>query len=120
MSTKATGAAGEELACRALEERGYRVVERNWRTARGEVDVVARDGDCWVFVEVKTRRGRRAENPEEAIPPRKVRRLTDHAYTYLCDHDLANVDWRIDFVAVDLDSANAARSLRVYQALVAE
>lgn len=120
MTNRRTGALGEDCACRALEERGYRIVERNWRTARGEVDVVARDGECWVFVEVKTRRGRRAENPEEAVSPRKVRRLTDLAYTYLCDHGLAGVDWRLDLVAIDLDAGGRERSLEIVRALVAD
>jgi len=47
------GRRGEDLACALLEEQGYEIVARNWRCRRGEIDVVARDAACWVFVEVK-------------------------------------------------------------------
>jgi len=111
---------GEDLACRYLADQGYRIVERNWRCRAGEIDVVAQDGECWVFVEVKTRRGRGVENPEEAVSRRKAARLTDLAATWLCDHDLANVDWRIDLVAIELDRDGGLRSAHVARALVAE
>lgn len=97
------GQLGEDMAAQAIEQRGYQVVERNWRGGRaGEVDIVARDGDCWVFVEVKTRRGHRAGLPEEALTPRKAERLANLARIYLAEHDLDRVDWRIDLVAIEL------------------
>ena len=119
MSKRATGILGEDLACQALTERGCAIVERNWRCRHGEVDVIARDGNCWVFAEVKARRGRRVENPEEAVSPRKIARLADLAATYLCDHDLVNADWRIDLIAIELDAQGRIRTLNVTKALVA-
>ncbi len=120
MGKRTTGILGENLACQALAERGYLIVERNWRSSRGEVDIVARDGDCWVFAEVKTRRGRWVENPEEAVSAQKVARLADLAATYLCDHGLADVDWRIDLVSIGLGRDGHLRTLNVAKALVAE
>ena len=77
------------------------------------LDIVARDGDCWAFVEVKTRRGSRSELPEDGLTPSKVERLVELAETYLAEHDLENVDWRIDLVAIELDSRDGVRRLNV-------
>ena len=115
-----TGLLGEELACAALSRRGYQIIERGWRCPFGEVDVVARDGACWVFVEVKTRRGRGAGAPEEALTPRKAQRLMELAQTYLAERALGEVDWRIDLVAIELDGLDRVQRLSVIPAVVLE
>ena len=96
---------GESVAADYLEEQGYRIVERNWRTARGEIDLVAQAGDLLLFVEVKTRRGQEAGTPEEALTRRKARKLFSLAQAYLYQRRLEDVEWRIDLVAVEVDSA---------------
>lgn len=77
------GRAGEDEAARFLESQGYRVVERNWRTARGEIDIIARRGSTAVFVEVKTRRTSTFGAPEESVTPAKARRIRALAAEYL-------------------------------------
>ena len=99
---KQLGAWGESVAAHHLEAKGYQVVARNWRCRHGEIDLVARTGSEWVFVEVKTRRGREMGSPEEALTPYKSKKLMQLAQIYLAEHDL-DVDWRIDLVAVELD-----------------
>ena len=101
---QSTGRRGEWLASQALAQWGIEVVERNWRCKRGELDIVARDGACWVFVEVKTRHGSHAGLPEDGLTERKAERLVELAQIYLGEHDLHNVDWRIDLVAIELDA----------------
>jgi len=98
---QALGQAGEELAARHLAEQGYRIVERNYRCAVGELDIVAREGERWAFVEVRTRRGRSHGTPEESITPAKQRKLIEVASTYLQEKGLRDVDWRIDVVAIE-------------------
>ena len=110
---KKVGKLGEQLACESLARRGYEIVERNWRCSRGEIDIVARDGDCWVFVEVKTRRGRGAGLPEDGFTRRKAERLTELAQIYLFERALGQVDWRIDLAAVELDAQGRVRRLTV-------
>lgn len=66
---------GERLACRYLTDIGFTIVERNWRCARGEIDIVAVDGSCLVVCEVKTRRSEAFGAPFEAVTPTKARRL---------------------------------------------
>lgn len=79
----ALGRYGEALAVRYLREQGMQVLERNWRCAHGEVDVVARDGRCLVIVEVKTRRSAGFGEPVEAVTFAKALRLRRLAAAYL-------------------------------------
>jgi putative endonuclease len=96
------GRRGEDLAAARLTELGYALVGRNYRCPHGEIDLVARLGEVWVFVEVKTRRGVRFGTPEEAITLRKQAHLIAGAQHYLQAHGLGDVAWRIDAVAVGL------------------
>ena len=97
---RALGAYGERLAARYLTERGAQVLERNWRCARGEIDLVARDGDCLVFCEVKTRRSVRFGDPVEAVDWRKVAKLRRLAAAWLREHDVRCSRVRIDVIAI--------------------
>lgn len=101
---KRLGAWGEKVAAIHLESQGYEIVTKNWRCQQGEVDLVARGGEVYHFVEVKTRRGQRMGLPEQGITPAKSKKLIQVAQIYLAEHDL-DVDWQIDLVAVELDSA---------------
>ena len=116
---QSVGRRGEDLACQALERRGYVIMARNWRCRGGEVDIVARDGECWVFVEVKTRRSQALGVPELALTPHKLARLQDLAQQYLGEHGLDQVDWRIDLVAIELDSHNEPQRLNVIAGIAA-
>ena len=99
------GKDGEDLACRELARRGYAIVERRFRVRSGELDIVARDGPVLVFVEVKTRAGRRFGNPAEAVTPVKQRRLAQLANAYLVRHRLSDCPCRFDIVSVDVGVA---------------
>ncbi len=94
---------GEQQAAQYLESHGYKVLDRNWRCLRGEIDLVAKEGDVLVFVEVKTRRGRDYGTPEEAITKVKAERLLELGQRYMLERDLEDVEWRVDLVAVELD-----------------
>jgi putative endonuclease len=74
---------GEDAAAAFLERIGMHIESRNWRSPSGELDIVARDGDTLVFVEVKTRRSERAGTAEEAVSPSKQRRIERLARAYL-------------------------------------
>ncbi len=99
------GREGERAAARHLRRRGFRVITRGYNTSRGEIDLIARDGDTLVFVEVKTRR---EGCPLEAVTPEKERRLTLAALHFLRRYDLLEQRCRFDVVAVHWpDSARA-------------
>ncbi len=94
---------GEKVAALHLEAQGLAILERNWRCRDGEIDLVARDGETVVFIEVKTRRGRDFGAPEEALTSHKAAKLMQLGQQYMADCELDDVDWRIDLVAVELD-----------------
>ncbi|CAK8711056.1 UPF0102 protein SAMN04488502_101296 [Candidatus Electronema halotolerans] len=98
-STTQIGQAGEEAAARYLEQQGWVILARNCRLPGGEIDIIANDGGCLVFVEVKTRRGSRFGSPFEAVDSRKQQRLTTAALAYMNEHRL-DMAARFDVAAV--------------------
>jgi len=112
---RALGAAGESLTARFLEARGYRILERNVRTARGEIDLVAEQDDCLVFVEVRLRRGAHVDSALESVAAAKQRRLRRLAGEYCVLHGRTLDAVRIDVVAVSLDRQGRLRDIRLIQ-----
>lgn len=96
----AVGAFGERLAARHLVDQGMVVLDRNWRGGNGEVDIIARDGETLVFVEVKTRRNEGFGAPAEAVVARKVRRLRQLAAEWLASSGVRAEEVRFDVVSV--------------------
>ena len=96
------GKLGESLACAELERRGYAILARRYRTRFGEIDIVARDGDATVFVEVKARAGDEFGGGAAAVTARKQRRITYMATDYLSRHQLHGTPCRFDVVTVDV------------------
>lgn len=98
--SKQRGNLGEASAARYLESRGFRVLERNWRYRQWELDLVCRDGDTIVFVEVKTRRAGSMASPADAMTPKKRQKLVKAASHYLSQADLWDEPCRFDLAAV--------------------
>ena len=97
------GSAGEEIARRHLEERGYALREANYRCPWGEVDLVMEQAETVVFVEVRTKRSSAFGTPEESVTAAKRRRLSATAFHYLQEQEL-DVPFRIDLVAVAMNA----------------
>jgi putative endonuclease len=97
---RALGDYGETVAARHLVAGGMVLLDRNWRCAAGEIDLVLRDGTELVVCEVKTRRDLSFGHPLEAVTPEKSARLRRLAATWVADHDLRAVDVRLDVVGV--------------------
>jgi putative endonuclease len=103
--TQQRGSRQEDAARRVLTERGYCVVEQNWRRGRFELDLVAWDGDVLVFVEVRARASRSAGRAEETIGARKQRHVARAALAYLAERGPgATPAVRFDVVGVDFDA----------------
>lgn len=98
------GRFGEQLACDELETRGYVVLERRYRRREGELDIVAKHGDVFVFVEVKARRDRSFGDPEEAVTLQKQQKMVWMATDYLARNGLDDVPCRFDVVAINTDT----------------
>ena len=105
----AVGAYGERVAAAHLVDQGMVVLDRNWRSRSGEIDLVLRDGDEVVFCEVKTRRTARFGAPVEAVNAPKVRRLRRLAAQWLAEAGLRVPTVRFDVVSVQPQPSGAAR-----------
>ena len=99
-SNRARGRWGEDLAAQHYRRLGYRVVDRNWRCSSGELDLVVRDGNLYVFSEVKARRSDRYGSAATAVDHRKQRRIRGLSVEWLRAHEVSGVDLRFDVVAI--------------------
>ena len=107
------GIVGEELAVAALVARGYAILERRYETDRGEIDIIAEDGDTLVFVEVRARATAEFGRAAETVTRAKQRQVTRLAIEYLARHQIVNRRCRFDVVAVDR-ALEAAPEITVY------
>ncbi len=101
--TKATnkfGELGERIAARWLEQTGWQIVARRFRSGRRDIDLVAQQGDLIAFVEVKARSGDEFGDPVEAVNHRKQRELTKSAQTWIDRHGTAGESYRFDVLGV--------------------
>ncbi len=98
------GRHGEQLAARYLAAQGYEIIERNWRCRAGELDIIARQGGEWVFIEVRTRRAQDTSPAIESITEGKEARILAAAEAYLQAHELDEVSWRVDLAVVALST----------------
>lgn len=94
------GKAGEDYACFELERQGYEILARRFRTRLGEIDIVAREGDILVFIEVKARRTTRFGEPVEAVDWRKRQTIARLAAEYVLRHSIGNASCRFDVVSI--------------------
>jgi putative endonuclease len=101
-----TGKEGEKIAAAYLKKNGYRIIEINFRCPIGEIDIVAKEKDDLVFVEVKTRKSMELGYPEQAVGIRKQKKMSQLALWYLQKRKVADTNARFDVVAVTLIPEN--------------
>jgi putative endonuclease len=98
---RGTGALWEERAACWLEDRGFRILDRNYSTRRGEIDIVACEGSTLCFIEVKYRKTSDSGDPAEAVTPGKQRRILNTAKVWMMMHGCpAEMRCRFDVVAI--------------------
>jgi len=90
---------GEEAAAEFLVQRGYVIIAQNFRTPYGEIDIVARQGDITIFLEVKTRTSNTMGLPEASITPRKRQHMISAAEYYAAESEIDH--WQIDVVSIE-------------------
>ena len=115
MDRQEVGKLGEKAAQKFLRKRGYRIRETGFRCRRGEIDIIAQQKDCLVFVEVRTKSNLDFGTPEESITQAKKERLIDSALTYTTTHQDLPPLWRIDVVAIELDDKGKARRIELIE-----
>lgn len=90
---------GEDVAAEHLTARGCEIVARNARTPYGEIDIIAKQNDIIIFVEVKTRTSNKMGLPEESITGRKRQHMISAAEHYAAEHEIDN--WQIDVISIE-------------------
>lgn len=113
-SRRAFGDLGERLAAHHLESKGYRIVERNYRRAEGEIDIIAQANGTLACVEVKSRRGSVMGTASESITAAKAARMVQLAEAYASEHT-PEASLRIDLIAIDFAPDGRMLSLRHYE-----
>jgi putative endonuclease len=102
------GESGERLAAVYLKRLGWRILDKNVRTGRGELDLIAMDGDELVIVEVRSRRIGKLSPSETTVGPQKIKRLLKSARIYV-ERTAYLGNWRIDVAAVTIDASGNSR-----------
>ena len=98
------GNIGEEAAVQALKKRGYKIIARNYRTKMGEIDIVAKDGEYTVFVEVRLRKRNAFGSPADTIDRRKQQKIIKTAQMYAVKNDIYDTPMRFDAVLINADT----------------
>jgi|SRR3989344_6852262 len=117
MNNTSLGKRGEDIAEKFLQDRGFKILDRNFQNKFGEIDLVAVDEDTLVFVEVKTRYSDKFGKPEEAVTPRKVRKIIKAGQYYRNfkkDLDLPELE-RIDVVALGLKADGEIKRIELIE-----
>ncbi len=94
------GREGEEYATKYLEEKGYQIIKRNFECRQGEIDIIAKDKEEYVFIEVKTRRNLHYGMPSEAVTKKKQKHIWKATNYYIYSHKLENKYIRFDVIEV--------------------
>ncbi len=119
MKRLSLGRLGELLAGAFLKNKGYIILEKNWRTPYGEIDLVARQAESVVFVEVKTRSSQTLGPPEISITPRKAGHMRSAAEYYIQQHPDVQADWRIDLITIQLQPDQAPAMIDHFENVLA-
>lgn len=117
-NNKSLGNLGEDVAQKYLTKKGYKIIERNFQTKWGEIDLICRERDTIVFVEVKTRVGERFGLPEDAFNRDKLTRLKRNAVAYMSFRAKNFNKYRIDAVCIVLDELKIVKKINYYENIV--
>ncbi len=101
-NNKYIGQTGETIAARYLKKNGYDIIEQNYRQKFGEIDIIASKAKQLIFVEVKTRTGKKFGSPDEAVTVKKQQQIIKVAMFYLAANDITDTQIRFDVIAVSL------------------
>lgn len=104
--TSKVGKLAEDFAVRFLSEKGYRIIDRNFRSRFGEIDIIALKDDFLVFIEVKARWSLKFGKPEEAVNPSKIWKITKTAEYYSLMHPRLSKKLKIEVVALEIENGN--------------
>ena len=100
------GKKGEDIALEIVKRLGYKCLARNYRCTLGEIDLIAREGECLVFIEIKTRKDKSTGFAKEAVDSRKRRQISRVALSYMKENDCSEMSARFDVIAINLSQGD--------------
>jgi len=112
---KEIGNKGEEIAGKFLVDRGYQIIEKNYYSRYGEIDLVAQDSGIVVFIEVKTRTNQSFGTPEDSVTQAKLERIEKAGLMWMQAHPDYPDDWRIEVVAIIMDEQHQVQDIRHFR-----
>ena len=115
MNRQEVGKLGEKLAQKFLKKKGYHIRETDFRCRTGEIDIIAQQKDCLVFVEVRTKSSLGFGTPEESITQGKKEKIINSALTYISTHQKLPPLWRIDVVAIEVDQKGKSKRIELIE-----
>ncbi len=102
INTKEKGKYGEETAVKYLESIGYKIIKRNFAFGKdAELDIVAKDGDVLVFIEIKSRKSKEFGHPIESVTPQKAKKIIHAAKGYMFINNIYNTECRFDIITIE-------------------
>lgn len=118
-----TGELGEEIACKFLKNKGYKILNRNFRRKFGEIDIVSKKDIFYYFIEVKTsleKEDRELNRPEERVEKHKIKRIGMAVQTYLLQNKMENSDWKFAVIAILLSPDRKTAKVRMIEDILPE
>lgn len=109
---KELGQLGEKIARQYLEKQGYQIIAQNYKNYFGEIDLIAREGNLFIFVEVKTRLKNTFGSPEESINHQKQKKLIRISSQYLLNNKIEGENYRIDCLAIEINKSKGGAIIR--------
>lgn len=115
--SKKTGDFGEKTAIEYLQKKGFKIIDRNFRSRLGEIDLVATKNEKLHFIEVKTRIGLGKGHPHEAVNPYKIKRIEKLLELYLKNKDIKNAKLSLDVVSIILSNDNEIENISFFESI---
>jgi putative endonuclease len=97
---KQVGNKGESLAEDYIKRKGYKIIQRNYRCRLGEIDIIAKDGDTIVFIEVRTKQNENFGSPQDSVTSTKINKISKTALSFIQEKNLSGFSYRFDFIAI--------------------
>ena len=97
---KQVGNKGESLAENYIKRKGYKIIQRNYRCRLGEIDIIAKDDDTIVFIEVRTKQNENFGSPQDSVTSTKISKISKTALRFIQEKNLSGFSYRFDFIAI--------------------
>jgi len=106
------GRFGEEIARKYLEKNNYQIIDENYHTRQGEIDLICQKDNWYIFIEVKTRTNDSFGQPEESVDEKKLKKFQETISKYIIENGLTDKKWRVEVLAIIIDKKTGKSKIR--------